>query len=356
MTRVIVSDVLIVGLGPAGASAAAAAAHADARVFAIDRKQRAGFPVQCAEFVPMALGGDGVARDSERQSIAAMTTMVEDDAPELSEDFRGRMIDRADFDAGLVSRAMEAGADCHFGVTLAELSESGLATLSDGTRVEARVVIGADGPRSRTGAAIGVTNDELVETRQITVPLREAHDATDIFLSAEIPGGYAWLFPKNDVANLGLGVAPGHRDKLKPLLETLRRRLIAQGRIGEQVLGHTGGAIPVGGKNAAHGCLGKRIVLLAGDAAGLVNPVTGAGIPAAVMSGRMAGEAAAAILSGKPGAGESYAEDLDDIFGVSLRRALARRSELLGKFQSGRVPQKDDLRRGWVAYPQYWAA
>ena len=148
------------------------------------------------------------------------------------------------------------------------------------------------------GQAIGLVNAELVETRQVTVPLNAAHDATDIFLSADIPGGYAWLFPKGGVANLGLGVAPAHRAKLKPLLEALRQRLIAEGRIGTDILGHTGGAIPVGGMTGAHGMLGERVALLAGDAAGLVNPVTGAGIPAAVISGRMAGEAADSGRSG----------------------------------------------------------
>ena len=70
--------------------------------------------------------------------------------------------------------------------------------------------------------------------------------------------------------------------------------------------------------NPAHGMLGDAPVLLAGDAAGLVNPVTGAGIPAAVISGRMAGEAAAALLAGNADAAADYAEDLDDMFGVSL--------------------------------------
>ena len=140
MSEAIATDVLVVGLGPAGGSAAIAAARAGARVIGIDRKARAGFPVQCAEFVPMALGGDGVAVTSACQPIAAMLTMVEDDAPDLTEDFRGRMIDRARFDAELVARATEAGADCRFGVTLATLSADGLATLSDGTVIAAKIV------------------------------------------------------------------------------------------------------------------------------------------------------------------------------------------------------------------------
>ncbi|MBU6444778.1 MAG: NAD(P)/FAD-dependent oxidoreductase [Alphaproteobacteria bacterium] len=351
MSELLQSDVLVVGLGPAGASAAEAAARAGARVIGLDRKEQAGVPVQCAEFLPAMLSDDA-ANCSLRQAIAAMQTSVENAAPDLTADFRGRMIDRARFDAELVARAFAAGADCRFGASLANLSADGVATLSDGTRVEARVIVGADGPRSRVGAAIGAINRELVETRQITVALRAPHDATDIFLSAEIVGGYGWLFPKGDVANLGLGVAPEFRARLKPLLDGLRARLIAEGRIGEAILGHTGGAIPVGGMNAAQGTLGDCAVLLAGDAAGLVNPVTGAGIPAAVISGRLAGAAVAQILSGKA---HSYSEDLEDLFSASLARALARRRELLAKFECGK-PDERDLRRGWIAYPEYWAA
>lgn len=355
VTQIISTDVLVVGLGPAGASAAAAAGRKDARVIAVDRKASPGVPVQCAEFVPMALGGETVAL-AECQPIFAMQTIVEDDPADLTEDFSGRMIDRARFDATLVAHAEAAGAMCRFGVFVERLSQDGLAMLSNGTSINSRVIVGADGPRSRVGIAIGCKNEQLVETRQITVPLKSPHDATDIFLSAEIPGGYAWLFPKGNVANLGLGVAPEHRSRLKPLLEALRRRLIAEERIGEGILGHTGGPIPVGGMNAAVGVLGTRTVLLAGDAAGLVNPVTGAGIPAAVISGRMAGEAAAAIVAGDVDAMSGYAEDLEDTFGVSIARALARRHELLGKFRFGATPGRDDLRRGWIAYPQYWAA
>lgn len=356
MTEALSIDVLVAGLGPAGASAACAAARAGFRVLGIDRKAVAGVPVQCAEFVPMALGGDAAAVETERQPIASMLTTVEDDAPDLTSDFRGRMVDRARFDAELVARAAAAGAECRFGVTLASLSEDGVATLSDGSKVSAKAVVGADGPRSRVGRAIGQVNSELVETRQVTVPLAAPQESTDIFLSADIPGGYAWLFPKGDVANLGLGVTPAHRGRLKPLLDALRARLVAEGRIGGDVLGYTGGAIPMGGMNAAQGWLGPVLILLAGDAAGLVNPVTGAGIPAAVISGRMAGEAAASFLAGKGEAGADYAEELEDTFGVSIGRALGRRRELLARFNDGAVPGKDDLRRGWIAYPQYWAA
>lgn len=336
------ADVLVLGLGPAGASAAAEAARRGCRVIALDRKREAGLPVQCAEFVPAMIGMEaGALNGALRQRIEAMATFVEEDAADMQPNFPGHMLDRAAFDASLVARAEQAGADCRFGRNLLRLTKDGVAQLSDGTELRARAIVGADGPRSRAGRAIGSVNAELVETRQLSVALRKPHSATDIFLSAGIPGGYGWLFPKGDRANLGAGVDPRHRPRLKSIVARLHAGLLD--RVGSDILALTGGAIPVGGMLRPWGRLGKALVLLAGDAAGLANPVTGAGIASAVQSGRLAGEAAA---SGKAA---GYQEELEDLFQAALERALRRRRELMEK-----VPTKAALRRGWIAYPEYW--
>jgi flavin-dependent dehydrogenase len=104
------------------------------------------------------------------------------------------------------------------------------------------------------------------------------------------------------------------------------------------------------------GHVGEVPVLLTGDAAGLTNPVTGAGINAAVLSGAMAGKAAAAFLSGRANALADFAEELEDLFGASLRRALSRRQTLLQHYAHGKTPRPEDLRAAWIAYPDYWAA
>lgn len=351
-------DILVVGLGPAGSrAAAAAAARAGCRVLAVDRKTRPGHPVQCAEFVPAMLSQelDGLGAVT-RQRIAAMLTYVEGEAADTKENFPGRMIDRGAFDAALVARAREAGADCRFGAGLAGLSPDATARLTDGVEIRPCLIIGGDGPRSRVGRAIGCVNDSIVETRQITVPLVRPHEATDIFLAADIPGGYAWLFPKGEMANLGVGVEPAARAALKPLLEDLHARLVDEGRVGGRVLGHTGGAIPVGGMLRPLGDLGGVPVLLAGDAAGLTNPVTGAGIASAAISGQLAGEAAAAFLGGDHAALDDYADELEDLFGRALARAVRRRTEILTIYRAGHRPDPAALRRGWIAYPEYWAA
>jgi geranylgeranyl reductase family protein len=348
-------DVLVLGLGPAGARAAARAARAGCRLLAIDRKRVAGLPVQCAELVPAMIGIEvGNVAGSVRQSIGAMRTFVEDDPSERTEPFPGQMIDRAAFDAALVEEARAAGAQCRFGIRANAIASDGAVALSDGTRVTAKVIVGADGPRSLAGRAIGQVNRALVETRQVTVALREPHDATDIFLSEAIPGGYAWLFPRGEVANLGAGVDSARKGELKAIVERLHAGLAAQGRVGRERLRLTGGAIPVGGALKPWGMVGPTRVLLAGDAAGLAHPVTGAGIAAAVHSGTLAGECAAALVAhGRAAALDGaealeYETELDALYGAALARAVRRRAQLRGNHG------KSALRRAWIAYPAYW--
>ncbi|MDA0823727.1 MAG: geranylgeranyl reductase family protein [Proteobacteria bacterium] len=335
-------DVLVVGLGPAGACAARSAAQAGRGVLAIDRKQAAGIPVQCAEFVPPMLSPTIDAVSAARcQTIQGMLTFVENEPPDHKNNFPGVMVDRAQFDQHLVAKAIDAGVECRFNTVVTTVDTEGSVYLGSGEVIDAPVVIGADGPRSRIGRAINSVNHGLVVTRQITVPLCDPYSATDVFLSANYCGGYAWLFPRGAVANLGLGVQPGKLKDLKPLLDSLHRELVKQGRVGEGILSRTGGAIPVGGMRVPHGTIKERLILLCGDAAGLSNPITGAGISSAVVSGTLAGESAAAWLELKGHTPKSPSMVFDEVFteqiiatgkieeGRTLRRFLQRTEQPL---------------------------
>ena len=85
-------------------------------------------------------------------------------------------------------------------------------------------------------------------------------------------------------------------------------------------------------------------------------PITGAGILAAVVSGEMAGDAAAALVAGDADAAEIYREDLTDMFQASLARAVARREALMRVHETAHEPTPADLRRAWIAFPEYWTA
>ena len=347
-------DVLVIGLGPAGSAAAAAAAAAGLDVLAIERKARIGEPVQCAEFVPQPLARHATAAGVLQQRIAAMNTRLPSGSQRRSE-FPGLMIDRAAFDRALAERAAAAGATLRVGTRLRDLRvaerQALLANDDELQTVAYRWLVAADGPHSRVARCLGLPPLETIRTRQYTVPLLRAEDATDIWLGSQYPGGYAWLFPRGDEANLGLGIDQRFAADLKAPLDALHLQLQADGRVGPEIRRRTGGAIPVGG-------LRPRLVventIFVGDAAGLTHPLTGAGIAAAVSSGERAGAACAAARDGSGELGD-YEEDMRDQFAASLERGLRARRRLEGVWNTAAC-NDEALRGGWIAFDEYFAA
>lgn len=352
MTKI---DALVVGLGPAGSVAAATIARSGARVVAFERKREIGLPVQCAELMPQIVAQEaGDVRVAVRQYVDAMQVFVETEDSDCVPNFPGRMIDRAAFDAKLAGDAMAAGVDCHLSASVRSIDARGEVITNRGEKFAARVIIGADGPHSVVGLAIGHVNTEFAETRQKTVTLAAPYGATDIFLSADIIGGYGWLFPKATTANLGVGVAAERKAGLKRLLDQLHAKLVEDGRVGREALRHTGGSIPVGGLVGPVGRLGDTFVLLAGDAAGLTNPISGAGINSAVISGALSGDAAVRLLAGEQNGIADYRDEIEALFKPGLDRALKHRNRLLAGYANGGRPQPSALRGAWIAYDAYW--
>ncbi|MGC8590738.1 geranylgeranyl reductase family protein [Acidithiobacillus sp.] len=347
-------DVLVVGSGPGGAAAAREAARRGLGVLLVERREAIGVPVQCAEFVPMPLLRTVRETASRVQEVEGMLTVLPSGAGHHSV-FPGIMIDRARFDQGLADLAVAAGAElwtrCQF---LGWDGETAILRRGAEERiaVRPRLLIGADGPHSMVAAAVGLDHQAVVYTRQYTVPLLHPYSDTDIFLADDFPGGYGWLFPKGSVANVGLGADRRFADNLKTPLDHLHRQMVARGLVGPEILGRTGGAIPVGGmRTMVHGP-----VILVGDAAGLTHPITGAGIPAAVISGARAGQAAAEWLGGDGDALESFAEDMRDQFGPAIGRAVARRKALEAVWRQPAAQDDRVMRSGWIAFEEYFAA
>lgn len=340
-------DVLVVGLGPAGASAARTAAEAGARVIAIDRKRELGVPVQCAEFIPLPIGRCATAPGVRVQAIDAMRSLLPSGAS-LRSDFRGLMVDRARFDQSLAQAARDAGADLRAATLLAGIDFSTRTAALRGPdgeeTVRYRAIVAADGPHSRVATLAGLPALETVDTRQYAVPLLQRSNETVVWLSDDYPGGYAWQFPKGDVANLGLGMDGAIDRDMKRPLDELHRRLVAAGTLGPTIIARTGGAIPVGGLRTP---LVAGDVLYAGDAAGLTHPITGAGIAPAVVSGELAGGCAA---RGTP---DDYEQEIRDQFGASLDRAVARRRWLASRWRTSEARRDAMHRRGWIAFRDY---
>lgn len=317
-------DVLVIGGGPAGALAAKEAARAGAQVLLIDKKRRFGALPHCAEFVPRLLAREVAFPDRSRvQAVEGMLTVL--DGEERFTPGPGWILDRQVFDHGLVLAAAQAGARVWAGAKLMG-RQGDTWEIQRGARklsLTPGAVVAADGAASLTARLAGWPSQALMAGVQMQVPLARPLERTLVFLEPAMRHGYAWLFPRGQAANLGLGC----RVQAQPqrLLEELRARLIEQGLILPGVLAQAGGAIPVGGPRAE---LARDGVLLAGDAAGLTHPVTGAGIPQAVFSGTEAGKAAARLAGGRAEAGDEYQQEILARYGKHLARGLAARREL----------------------------
>ena len=150
-------DIVIIGAGPAGSSAAKAAAERGAKVLLIDRKQRVGVPVQCAEFVPRWIFRRAhFSPTCIHQTIDSMVTHLPDGA---SYDMKspGCMIDRSLFDKELAASAVLSGAKISIGTKAIGLSPEGL-IVEHGSKkktIPSKVFIGADGATSTIARFVG---------------------------------------------------------------------------------------------------------------------------------------------------------------------------------------------------------
>lgn len=323
-------DVAVIGGGPAGCRAAWAAARAGASVLLVERKRRLGALPHCAEFVPRALALEmDMPPRSRVQAVEGLETRLADRRRYLAAP--GWILDRQVFDHALAQAAALAGAHVLAGAELLDLRGETLRIKAPGgpREIIAGAVVAADGAVSATARLFGLPRQSLLAGVQWEVPLARELGRTLVFLEPGFRGGYAWLFPKGGVGNLGVGCAA----EAKPLaqLAMLQERLMAQGLIKPGVLARGGGAIPVSGPRF----LSRGRLILAGDAAGLTHPVTGAGIPQALASGALAGRAAARAAGGEAGAGDEYARETDAHWGRYLARGLEARARLEAGWDGG---------------------
>lgn len=341
------ADLLIVGLGPAGASAAYMAASLGLSVIAVERKSVLGHPVQCAEFIPLPMSRYATDAKTRYQRIDAMHTIFPSGEVDHAA-YPGIMIDRARFDQALSARAQANGAKLIHPATLRSLDVRAHRATVNGQHttldITYRVLIAADGPHSLVAKTLGLAPLPCLHTRQYTVDLLKPHTATDFWLHDSYPGGYAWLFPKHEQANLGLGVDKRWCKDLKTPLDQLHQHLIDTKRVGRQIHQRTGGAVPVGGLRE---CLVFQDILFVGDAAGLTHPITGAGIAPAVISGEMAAQVVADFLQQK-GTLMDYDEELREQYEPSLDRALVKRRYLESFWQQRRGIDDQTWRDNWV--------
>ncbi len=309
-------DAVVVGAGPAGSTAAFHLARGGARVLLADK----------ARFPRDKPCGGGVTVRAARLLPFSIAPVVEDEVEffELRLGYRHRferrtsapliqMTQRRRLDAFLVAQAQEAGVDFRDGVKV----ETSRGLTVGGEPVQTQVVIGADGVNGVIGRTAGLDDHLRTVALEGNAPYgavdRSRHAGRAAIEFGVVPGGYGWVFPKGDHVNVGVGGWLEEGPRLRAHLGRLCREHGIPEAALTDVRGHR---LPLRrpGSVAARGRLA-----LVGDAAGLVDPVSGDGIYEALFSARLAAEAALDVVAGRSADFSRYSEE--------LRRRLAVQTE-----------------------------
>jgi geranylgeranyl reductase family protein len=311
-------DAIVVGAGPAGSTTARLLAEGGASVLLLDRASfprdkpcGGGVTVRAARRLPFSLApvvehavdslevGVGYERRFRRRSAAPLIFMTR----------------RLELDRFLLGRAAEAGAEVRDGVKVTEVEQdaAGATVGAESLRASATVVLGADGVNGVTARSVGAAGKRrYCVGLEADVPYGaadpERYGGRAVLELGVVPGGYAWVFPKGDHVNVGVAAwaeeGPRVRDHLARLLAHQR---LPEGSL-ERVRGYR---LP---HRAAGSPFARGRVALVGDAAGLVDPLSGDGICEAFASAEVAAGAALDVLSGRA--------DSFDAYGPALLRRL----------------------------------
>ncbi|WP_199824070.1 geranylgeranyl reductase family protein [Streptomyces sp. NBRC 109706] len=298
-------DVVVVGAGPGGASAARAAAEAGRRVLLLEK----------AELPRYKTCGGGIIGPTRDALPPGFELPLRDRVHAVTFSLNGRLnrtrrskrmlfglVNRPEFDKRLAEAAVKAGARLRTGATVSRVEQHGPAVpdrrtvavvLAGGETILARAVVGADGSASRIGAHVGVRVDhvDLGLESEIPVPPEVAGDWRGRALIdwGPLPGSYGWVFPKGDSLTVGVISARGDGAATKRYLEDFVGRLGLSGFEPSISSGHLTRC------RTDDSPLSRGRVLVCGDAAGLLEPWTREGISFALRSGRLAGQWAVRI-------------------------------------------------------------
>jgi digeranylgeranylglycerophospholipid reductase len=312
-------DIVIIGCGPAGTTTARIAAEKGLKVLLIDKRQELGAPIQCSgalsanaleetgivpspEFIQTPVYGFTVYNESgEQTALDYRRLKPEKYGTEIGKKPLGYVVDRRRFDRYLMTLAERAGVEVWLkteGINYKPLEDGTcevyLRRFNKDITIRTHVLVGADGLQSQVGKWAGLQTHikmtELASCLQFIVDGVETDGLLEIITGHEwAPGGYAWLFPKgNGYAEVGLGVIRTMtKDNAQDHLDHFIKHSFLKERLkNARILEIHGGGVPLAAPLKTQYATN---VILVGDAARHVNPITGGGIHTALTGGFIAG-------------------------------------------------------------------
>lgn len=306
-------DAVVVGAGPGGSTSAYRLARAGARVVLLDR----------AKFPRDKPCGGGLTGRALRSLPIDVSPVVEDEVDTVHLRLRyrhttvqrfpepiARMTQRRRLDHFLAESAAAAGADFRDGARVRDMALDGpggrpVVVLEGGERILAEVLIGADGANGVSAKALGLGADRTfgvaLEGNAPMTPEREARWRGAAALEIDtVPGGYGWIFPKGDHVNIGVGGWASEGPRMRRFLEALCAMHEVRPDELTDVRGHR---LPL--RRSWSGVARGRAAVV-GDAAGLVDPLSGDGMFEAFLSSELASEAAMDVLAGREATMDPY--------------------------------------------------
>ncbi|MCD6157184.1 MAG: NAD(P)/FAD-dependent oxidoreductase [Euryarchaeota archaeon] len=308
-------DVVVIGAGPAGSSAAYEAAKRGLKVLLIEKRAEVGSPIRCAEGVGKEgledLGikpkSEWIANEVKGARIYAPSGDYITLEASMAGSEVGYVLHRDKFDQYLAKMAVDAGSELYTRAMAIGLkredSEIVVRIRHFGNLYEVRtpIVIGADGFESLVGEWAGIRTRLDPKDINVTFEYRITGakfdpNYTEFYIGNEVaPGGYVWIFPKSEKeANVGIGVLLSRVDSEKKRPKYLLDKFLKEhpkyrGKIIAVISGAVSVSRPLEPSYTDN-------VMLVGDAARMIDPLTGGGIIHAIISGRAAGETAAKAI------------------------------------------------------------